>query len=163
MRLTRIICYLFLFYLPSVAAAHDLLELPPFERAVLLIKYYEALHDERHWPYIGYGHLVMENEPYRKGIVLNERQAEALLRHDLKKHCRRWRKYGADSLLLACVSYNCGPACIEGSKLLKAIESGEDNILLHYLDFSHYRGKIHPMIRRRRMVEYRLLHQRVRR
>lgn len=85
-----------------------LMELPPFERAVLIIKYYETLHRPEHWPTIGYGHVVQPGEPYRKGAQLTERQAEALLRKDLSKFCTLYRSCGADSLLLACLSYNCG-------------------------------------------------------
>ena len=34
-----------------------LMELPPFERAILIIKHYETLHRPEHWPTIGYGHV----------------------------------------------------------------------------------------------------------
>lgn len=78
-----------------------LMELPPFERAVLIIKHYETLHRPRHWPTIGYGHVVQPGEPYRKGVQLTERQADALLRKDLLKFCALYRSYGADSLLLS--------------------------------------------------------------
>lgn len=78
-----------------------LMELPPFERAVLIIKHYETLHRPEHWPTIGYGHVVQPGEPYRKGVRLTKKQADALLRKDLRKFCAMFNKYDADSLLLS--------------------------------------------------------------
>lgn len=141
-----------------------LMELPPFERAVLIIKYYETLHRPEHWPTIGYGHVVQRGEPYRKGVQLTESQADALLRKDLRKFCALYRSYGADSLLLACLSYNCGTAKVLGgqgykkSRLLRRLEAGDRNILADYLSFCHYKGKTHFGIYRRRCVEYQLLY-----
>ncbi len=141
-----------------------LMELPPFERAVLIIKHYETLHRPKHWPTIGYGHVVQPGEPYKKGVRLTEQQADALLRKDLRKFCALYRSYGADSLLLACLSYNCGPASILGgngykkSRLLRKLEAGDRNIMADYLSFCHYKGKHHPGIWRRRWIEYHLLY-----
>ena len=140
-----------------------LMKLPPFERAVLIIKYYETLHRPEHWPVIGYGHVVQPGEHYQKDVQLTEQQADALLRKDLRKFCALYRPYGADSLLLACLSYNCGSAKVLGSKgykksaLLKKIESGNRNIIFDYMSFCHYNGKIHNGLRRRRWTEYWLL------
>lgn len=148
----------------TTATVRRLMKLPPFERAVLIIKYYETLHRPEHWPTIGYGHVVQPGEPYRKGVQLTERQADTLLRSDLKKFCGLYRSYGADSLLLGCLSYNCGPATVLGgkgykkSRILLKLEAGDRNILTDYLSFCHYKGKIHSGIRRRRMLEYLLLH-----
>ena len=113
----RLIMWLLLVFFGVSVNAGDyasLMELPPFERAVLIIKYYESLHRPEHWPTIGFGHVVQPGEPYSKGVQLTERQADALLRKDLRKFCAMYRSFGADSLLLACVSYNCGPAKIIG-------------------------------------------------
>lgn len=145
---------------PSLSA---LMELPPFERAVLIIRYYESLHGPEDWATIGYGHVVQPGEPYKEGVSLTEREADALLRADLKKFCAMFRSFGKDSLLLACVSYNCGPAKILGgngykrSRLIRKLESGNRDILKEYLSFCHFNGKVHQGIRRRRWVEYRLL------
>ena len=142
---------------------HSLMELPPFERAVLIIKYYESLHRPEHWPTIGFGHVVQPGEPYIKGVQLTERHADALLRKDLRKFCALYRSFGADSLLLACVSYNCGQAKIIGgqgyakSRLIRKLEAGNRNILVDYLAFCHYNGKLHQGIKRRRWVEYQAL------
>ncbi|ERI88251.1 glycoside hydrolase family protein [Bacteroides pyogenes] len=141
-----------------------LMKLPPFERAVLIIKFYETLHRPEHWPTIGYGHVVQSGEPYRKGVQLTESQADALLRKDLRRFCALYRSYGADSLLLASLSYNCGPAKVLGgkgytkSRLLRKLEAGDRNISTDYLSFCHYKGKVHYGIYRRRWVEYQLLY-----
>lgn len=141
----------------------SLMELPPFERAVLIIKYYESLHRPEHWPTIGFGHVVQPGEPYMQGVQLTERQADALLRKDLRKFCALYRSFGVDSLLLACVSYNCGQAKIIGgqgyakSRLIRKLEAGNRNILADYLAFCHFNGKLHQGIRRRRWVEYQAL------
>ncbi len=137
-----------------------LMEMPPVERAVVIIKQYQTLHRPEHRPTNGYGHVVRPGEPYRKGVQLTERQADALLREDLRKFCALFNKYDADSLLLACLSYNCGPARVMGgkgaekSRLLRKIESGSRNILPEYLAFCHFRGKVHKRLRQRRFVEY---------
>ena len=119
-----------------------LMKLPPFERAVLIIKHYEPLHCSEPWSTIGYGHVVQPGEPYRKGIQLTESQADELLRKDLRKYCAMFGKFGADSLLLACVSYNCEPYRILGngknipkSRLLRKLESGNQDIFNEYISF----------------------------
>ena len=50
----------------------SIMELPLFERAVLIIKKFETLHKPKHWPYVGYGHQVQPGEPYRRGVQLTE-------------------------------------------------------------------------------------------
>ena len=52
---------------------------------------------------------------------ITERQAESLLRNDLCKNYALFRKYGADRLLLGCVSYNCGCASLLGNSNKQAI------------------------------------------
>ena len=39
-----------------LSKALTIFELPPFERAVCCIKYYEGLHRKKDYPYVGYGH-----------------------------------------------------------------------------------------------------------
>ena len=48
-----------------------------FEQAVQIIKKYEGLHSPKHWPLIGYGHLVMPGEKYSRSKALSEKEAEA--------------------------------------------------------------------------------------
>lgn len=86
--------------------ASSLFSLPPFERAVRCIKFYEGFHQKRHYPYIGYGHRLLPGE--RLTWRLTEKQADSLLRSDLRKLCALFRSYGKDSLLLATLSYNVG-------------------------------------------------------
>lgn len=72
-----------------------------FETAVEIIKKYETLHQPRHYPLVGYGHLVIRGEKFSRSRAMNEADADALLRRDLLKNCAIFRKYGADSLLLS--------------------------------------------------------------
>ena len=137
--------------------------LPPFERAVRCIKYYEGWHDiKRNYPYIGWGHQILPHEKFKKNLTY--RQADSLLCSDLTKLCTMFRKYGKDSLLLAVLAYNVGPYKILGnskfpkSHLLEKIERGLRNIGKDYLDFCRWRGKYIPSIRRRRMTELQLLY-----
>ena len=138
-----------------------LTQLPPFERAVVLIKHYEQWHTAKHYPYIGYGHKIQEGEALTYPIT--EHQADSILRADLRKHCARFRRYGADSLLLGSVSYNCGSAALLGSKqkprstLIRKLDAGNRDILPDLLGFCRYKGRKHPQIQRRRMMEYLLL------
>lgn len=69
-----------------------------FELAVDCIKRYETLHDERHYPYVGYGHKLLVGESFP---VMTEECADSLLRADLRQKCRVFRRFGQDSLLLS--------------------------------------------------------------
>lgn len=137
--------------------------LPPFERAVRCIKYYEEWHDiKRNYPYIGWGHRILPHEKFRKNLTLQ--QADSLLRSDLRKLCTLFRKYGRDSLVLAVLAYNVGPYKILGngkfpkSRLLQKIEQGERNIRREYLDFCRYQRRKIASIHRRRQTELLLLY-----
>ena len=138
--------------------------LPPFERAVRCIKYYEGWHDiKRNYPYIGWGHRILPHEKFRKNLSLQ--QADSLLRSDLRKLCTLFRKYGRDTLLLAVLAYNVGPYKILGngkfpkSRLLQKIEQGERNIRREYLDFCRYQRRKIASIHRRRQTELLLLYK----
>ena len=138
--------------------------LPPFERAVRCIKYYEGWHDiKRNYPYIGWGHRILSHEKFRKNLTFQ--QADSLLRSDLRKLCTLFRKYGRDSLVLAVLAYNVGPYKILGngkfpkSRLLQKIEQGERNIRREYLDFCRYQRRKIASIHRRRQTELLLLYK----
>lgn len=138
--------------------------LPPFERAVRCIKYYEGWHDiKRNYPYIGWGHRILPHEKFKKNLTYQ--QADSLLRSDLTKLCAMFRKYGKDSLILAVLAYNVGPYKILGnrrfpkSRLLHMIEQGRRDIRQEYLDFCRYQRRKMPSIRRRRQTELLLLYQ----
>ncbi len=74
---------------------------------------------------------------------MTERQADALLRSDLRKLCAMFRGFGRDSLLLAALAYNVGCG--------KAMKSRM------YAKMKRCNGKIVPSIERRRKMEYLLL------
>lgn len=138
--------------------------LPPFERAVRCIKYYEGWHDiKRNYPYIGWGHRILPHEKFRNNLTFQ--QADSLLRSDLRKLCTLFRKYGRDTLLLAVLAYNVGPYKILGngkfpkSRLLQKIEQGERNIRREYLDFCRYQRRKIASIHRRRQTELQLLYK----
>ena len=137
--------------------------LPPFERAVCCIKYYEGMHRKKDYPYVGYGHKLRPGETYSSNMSLAE--ADWLLRKDLKEFCCMFSKYGKDSLLLAALAYNVGPYRILGSKkkypkstLLMKIEAGIRNFKADYVQFCRWKGKKIPSIERRRYAEWVLLY-----
>ena len=114
---------------PAAHAKRSIMELPLIERAVLIIKKYEPLHRPRHWPAIGYGHMVQPGEPYRRGIQLNERQADALLRKDLYKFVSLYKHMGErNAILLGTLAYNIGPGAVNKSTVYKKLKRGDLNI-----------------------------------
>ena len=145
------------------AQSHGIYRLSPFERSVATIKYFEGLHQVSDAPYVGYGHRLLPGEHYR--LPLSHKQADALLRRDLRKLCKMFRSYGKDSLLLATLAYNVGYGTLMGhanhpkSRLVQKIESGNRNIHNDYIRFCRYKGKVVPSIRKRRKVELLLLYQ----
>ena len=143
---------------PAHAAKHNITELPLFERAVLIIKKFETMHHPKHWPYVGYGHCVQPGEPYRRGVQLTEAQADALLRKDLRKFCALYSQYGKDSVLLGALAYNCGPGVVNKSSILKKLRRGDRNIFKEYTAHCRYKGKRHPGLLKRRIVEFRTLY-----
>ena len=138
---------------PAFAAKRNIMELPIFERAVLIIKKFETLHKPRHWPYVGYGHQVQPGEPYLRGCQLTEAQADALLRKDLRKFCALYSQYGKDSVLLGALAYNCGPGVVNKSSILKKLKSGNRNIFKAYTSHCRYKGKRHKGLYNRRLTE----------
>ena len=138
---------------PAFAAKRSLMELPLFERAVLIIKKFETMHKPKHWPYVGYGHQVQPGEPYRRGVQLTEAQADALLRKDLAKFVSLYKAYGKDAVLLGALAYNCGPGVVNKSSILKKLKSGDRNIFQAYTSHCRYKGKPHAGLRKRRITE----------
>lgn len=139
-------------------AKKSIMELPLFERAVLIIKHFETLHKPKHWPYVGYGHGVLPGEPYRRGVQLTEAQADALLRKDLRKFCAMYSEYGRDSVLLGALAYNCGPGVVNRSSVLKKLKAGDRDIFKAYTAHCRYKGKFHKGLHRRRLTEYAALY-----
>ena len=132
----------------------NIMDLPPFERAVIIIKKFETLHRPKDYPYVGYGHRVLPGEPYRRGVQLTEKQADALLRKDLRKFISLYKAYGKDALLLGVLAYNCGPGVVNKSTVLKKLKSGNRDIFKPYTAHCRYKGKFHKQLHQRRLTEF---------
>lgn len=137
--------------------------LPLMERAYLCCRYFEGWHSEKHYPYVGWGHKLLPNEKY-SARTMTKRDADELLRKDLRKFVAMFRKFGVDSILLGTLAYNVGPAKLLGSKtipkstLIKKLEAGDRNIYREYIAFCNYKGKRHAMLLKRRKAEFALLY-----
>lgn len=136
--------------------------LPPFERAIACTKFYEGWHGkEKHLPYVGYGHRLLPGESFTPDM--SRAQGDSLLRADMRKLCRMFRRFGRDSTLLACLAYQVGPYRLLGngqmpkSRLIRKLERGDRNIQKEYLRYCHWNGKKIASIQRRRRVELQLL------
>lgn len=132
-------------------------EITDFEKAVSIIKKYETLHQPKHYPLVGYGHLVQPGEKYSRTKAMSEKEADALLRKDLLKNCAVFRSFGADSLILGVLAYNIGPGAALRSTVAKKLKAGDRNIYENYIAHSRYRGKVHAQIKRRRIEEFETL------
>ena len=138
-----------------------------FHKKVIFImrctKYFEGWHSEKHHPYVGYGHRLQPGERY-SARTMTKRQADALLRKDLRKFCAMFQQFGKDSLLLATLAYNVGPYRLLGSgkipksTLIRKLEAGDRNIYREYIAFCNYKGKRHAMLLKRRKAEFALLY-----
>ena len=132
--------------------------LPPFERAVVCVKFFEGFHGKGCYPYVGYGHQLQKGEHFSSNMP--EWQADSLLRADLMAQFNRFKCYGKDALLLSLLAYNVGAGRILGygkhpkSQLLRKIESGDRNYIQEYLSFYHYKGKILRGLVKRRRAEF---------
>lgn len=135
----------------------NIMDLPPFERAVIIIKKFETLHRPKDYPYVGYGHRVLPGDPYRRGVQLTEKQADALLRKDLRKFISLYKAYGKDALLLGVLAYNCGPGVVNKSTVLKKLKSGNRDIFKSYTAHCRYKGKFHAQLHQRRIIEVTVL------
>ena len=156
-----LLCVFCLFCQPTLAQRRvRLADLPTFERAVVVVKYFEGIHSWKNYPYVGYGHQLQPGEHFTADMT--ERQADSLLRADLMKHIEIFKKYGKDALLLAVLSYNIGVGRILGygkhpkSQLLRKIEAGDRNFYKEFVAFCRYKGKVLRGLLRRRQVEYTL-------
>jgi len=104
---------------PTANAKRSIMELPLFERAVLIIKKFETLHKPKHWPTICYGHVVQRGEHFTRRQY-SESEADALLRRDYAKFCELYKEYGRDKYILAALAYNIGPGAVNKSSVLKS-------------------------------------------
>lgn len=112
---------------------------------------------------MGWGHKILPGERYL-ARTMTKRQADALLRKDLRKFVAMFRKFGVDSTLLGTLAYNVEPAKLLGSKtipkstLIKKLEAGVRNIYREYIAFCYYNGKRHAILLKRRKAEFALLY-----
>ena len=160
MKFCMIICSLMI--TAGSLSAQVISELPPFERAVSVIKNFEGMHSAKHYPYVGYGHKVLPGETLSRNMT--EEEADRLLRSDLRKLCKIFSGYGQDSLLLATLAYNVGAYRLLGygdrprSRLVKMLDEGDRNIYREYITFRKYKGKVIPSLELRRRMEFELLY-----
>lgn len=132
---------------------------PPsdIDKAVTCIKRWEGWHQGK-YPYIGWGHRLLPHEKLAED--LSEAQADSLLRCDLERCLKVFRKYGKDSLLLSVLGFNVGCYRLVGdgkipkSRLIQKLESGDRDIYKEYISFRCYWGKVIPSIERRRKEEF---------
>jgi len=154
-------CILCLFCQPILAQRKvRLADLPPFQRAVVVVKYFEGLHSRKHYPYVGYGHRLRPGEHFTANMT--ERQADSLLRADLWKCFEHFKGYDKDALLLTLLAYNVGVGRLLGygkhpkSRLLRKIEAGDRNFYRDYVSFCRCKSKVLRGLIKRRQVEFTL-------
>lgn len=132
-----------------------------FDEAVELIKNHEGWHSAKHYPYVGYGHRLTGEDSFNHNI--SKKQADSILRSDLRKKCAVFREFGKDSLILGVLAYNVGEYSILGigkkpkSRLLRKLESGNRNVYSEYISFRMYKGKVIKSIENRRIAEFKTL------
>lgn len=141
-----------------VAKKRNIMELPPFERAILIIKKFETLHSLKHLPYCGYGHRIWPGEKLPRHRALTDREADALLRKDFAKLCAMYSHLGKDSVLAATLAYNIGPGAVNKSTFYKKLKRGDRNIFKEYTSHCRYKGKFHKGLYNRRLTEIAVLY-----
>lgn len=158
-----LLCVFCLFCQPTLAQHRvRLADLPPFERAVVVVKCFEGMHSWKNYPYVGYGHQLQRGEHFTADMT--ERQADSLLRADLLSRYALFRRFGKDALLLTVLSYNVGTGTLLGcrnrpkSRLIRKLEQGDRNILPEYLSFCRYKGRMLSGLLKRRRVEFALFY-----
>lgn len=128
------------------------LECDLFDEAVDFIIEHEGWHDETHYPYVGYGHKLISTDKFDHNI--SKDFAKQLVVKDLKSKCRVFREFGKDSLLLGLLAYNIGENKVLSSRLIRKIKTRDKDIYEEYIKFCHYKGRVIPSIKHRRIKEY---------
>lgn len=140
---------------PVANAKRSIMELPPFERAILIIKHFETLHQLDDRPYYGYGHRILPGESFPQHRPLTEKEADALLRKDLNKFIALFSDFKkSDALLLGVLSYNIGPGAVKKSSVYRKLKAGDRNIFKSYIAHCKYKGKFHRGLYKRRCQEF---------
>ena len=114
----------------SLETVSSIYALPPFERAVCCIKYYEGMHRKKDYPYVGMFSKYGKDSLLLAALAYNVGPGKVL-------GCKgRWPK----------------------STLLKKIEAGIRDFKEDYVQFCHWKGKKVASIERRRYAELALLY-----
>ena len=133
----------------------NIMSLPPFERAIAIIKRYETIHQLRHKPYYGYGHRILPGEKLPQHRPLTEKEADRLLRKDLRKFMAYFKSFRpSDQLLLGVLAYNIGPGAVQKSTVYKKLKRGCRDIYQNYVAHCRYKGKFHRQLHERRCIEF---------
>ena len=139
-----------------------LADLPPFERAVVCIRYFEGMHGKKDYPYVGYGHQLLPGEHFT--AAMTERQADSLLRADLWKCFEHSRAMAKMHYCLLCLPTMWALVVLLGygnhpkSRLIRKIESGDRNYYREFVSFCRYKGKVLRGLVKRRKVEFALFY-----
>ena len=84
---------------PAFAAKQSIMELPFFERSVLIIKKFETLHKPKHWPTICYGHVVQRVEHFTHRQY-NEQEADAFFAETMPNSVSYMKSMGVTNIFL---------------------------------------------------------------
>lgn len=131
---------------------------PPFERAVVYIRYFEGIHGKKGYPYIGYGHQLLLGGHFT--VAVTERQADSPLRADFWRCFEHFKGHGKDALLLTLLAYNVDVGHLSGygnhpkSRLIRKIESGGRNYYHEFASSCRYKGEVLRELVKWRKVEF---------
>lgn len=137
-----------------------------FEDAVELIKKYESWHGPEHYPYIGYGHLIIPEDNLE--LPITEQQADSILRVDLRKKMDHFMGPFKTQLLLGMLSYNVGqyklinedgtPKSNVAKMLLDSCYFDVTEAKSEYTSWRKWNGKVIKSIESRRTEEFELIY-----
>lgn len=136
------------------------------KEGIELIKAFEGFRGKKYncpagLPTIGYGHVILKGEERLNSAVISEQEGEQILKKDLAKfesHVKRLVKVGLTQCqfdALVSFAYNCGPANLERSTLLKKVNANPNDKSIAY-EFSRWNratGKVLAGLTRRREAE----------
>lgn len=136
-----------------------------FNEAVKIIKKYETMHGPEHYPYVGYGHMILPGD--NLSLPISESEADSILRVDLKRKMSYFNCGFERNLLLGMLSYNVGQY-----RLIKKDGSPRSNVARilmsdsvdvaeaksQYTNWRKWNGKVVKSIERRRIEEFNLIY-----
>lgn len=139
------------------------------KEGIELIKDFEGFRSKKYncpagLPTIGYGHVILKGEERLQTASISEQEGEVILKKDLAKfesHVKRLVKVGLTQGqydALVSFAYNCGPANLERSTLLRKVNANPNDRSIAY-EFSRWNkaaGKVLAGLTRRREAEAKL-------